>query len=264
MPYAINCHLLFKEVPLFERARAAKEAGFDYVEYWWPFSTAVPSESEVTQFIEAIRSSGAQLIGLNLFAGDMPAGERGVVSLIDRVEEFRSSVPIALAIGQELGCRSFNALYGLHQDGADPAEEARVALENLTFAAQAAHEISGTILLEPVSGAPAYPLKRAADCFEVIDRLIDRGVHNVKFLCDLYHLAANGDDDAAVVEAYGSRAGHVQVADYPGRGEPGTGELPLGSLLQSLRRVGYTGYTALEYNPTVPTVDSFAHLPALD
>lgn len=263
MAYAVNCNLLFKEYPLFERAAAAKAAGFDDVEYWWPFSVAVPSDAEVQAFIDAIKASGTQLIGLNFFAGDMPGGDRGLVSWPARQDEFRANVPVALAIGKELGCRAFNALYGNRQPGEDPAAADEVGLANLAFAAGAAGEIGGTVLLEPVSGAPDYPLKVAADCFAVIDRLEAMGVDNVRFLCDLYHLAANGDDPASVVDRYAARVGHVQIADFPGRGEPGTGTLPLQQLITGLQNGGYRGHVALEYNPTVATTESFADLPVL-
>ncbi len=265
MRYAVNCTLLFKEYPLLERASRAKEAGFDYVEYWWPFEQAVPSDAQVQEFIDAIKASGTQLIGLNLFAGTMPGPDRGVVSWVARQDEFRANVPIAMAIGEELGCKAFNALYGNRQPGEDPARSDAVALDNLAFAAAAAEKIGGKVLLEPVSGAGSeeYPLKLADDCFAVIDALEAQGVTGVTFLADLYHLAANGDDVMSAVHRYAARVGHVQIADYPGRGEPGTGALPLGDLLSHLRSGGYDGYVALEYNPTVPTAESFAALPPL-
>src|SRR5690625_4999612 len=96
---AVNCSIMFKELPLLERPKAAKEAGFDAIEFWWPFPNAEPTEQEVETFIEAVRSADVNLIGLNFFAGDMPAGERGVLCNPDRVAEFRSSVEIASEIG---------------------------------------------------------------------------------------------------------------------------------------------------------------------
>ncbi len=265
MRYAINCSLLFKEYPLLERAAAAKAAGFDFVEYWWPWDIPVPSDAEVQEFIDAVRASGTHLIGLNFFAGTMPGPDRGVVSWIARQNEFRSNVPVALAIGKELGCHAFNALYGNRQPGDDPASSDAVALANYTYAAEQAARIDGIVLVEPVSGAGSenYPLKLADDCFAVIDKLEASGVTNVEFLADLYHLAANGDDVASVIRQYAGRIGHVQIADHPGRGEPGTGELPLADHLAQLQAGGYGGYVALEYNPTLPTVESLTDLPVL-
>lgn len=265
MRYAINCSLLFKEYPLLERAAAAKAAGFDLVEFWWPWDEPVPPDGEVRDFVEAIRASGTQLIGLNFFAGTMPGPDRGVVSWVARQDEFRANVPVTLAIGAELGCRAFNALYGNRQPDEDAGRSAEVALANYAFAAEQAAAIGGVVLVEPVSGpgSEAYPLKLAADCFAVIDRLEADGVTNVKFLADLYHLAVNGDDVAGVVRQHAGRVGHVQVADFPGRGEPGTGSLPLTELLVGLRVGGYDGAVALEYNPTVRTAESFMKLPDL-
>jgi len=265
MQYAINCSLLFKEYPLLERAAQAKKAGFDYVEYWWPWDVATPPQDEVDAFVAAIKASGAQLIGLNLFAGTMPGPDRGVVSWIARQKEFRENVPVAMAIAEKLGCQAFNALYGNRQPDEDQDAADELALENLAYAAAAAAELGGTILLEPVSGpgSEAYPLKHAENCFVVIDKLEANGVANVKFLADLYHLAANGDDVAADIERYAARVGHVQLADFPGRGEPGTGAAPLEEWLASLQTGGYDGYVALEYNPTVPTGASFGSLPNL-
>src|SRR4029077_13617047 len=121
----------------------------------------------------------------------------------------------------------------------------------------AAARIGGVVLLEPVSGAPKYPVLTAADVVGVIDRVErESGVTNLKFLCDLYHLATNGDDVAAAIENYADRIGHVQIADSPGRGEPRTGTLDITGHLAALAAKGYLGYVALDYKPTVGTLDS--------
>lgn len=260
MKYAINCSIMYTELPLLERPQAAKADGFAAVEFWWPWTTAYPSDQEVAAFVAAIKDAGVQLIGLNFFAGDMPGGERGLVSVPHRVAEFRASVATAVAIGKETGCRAFNALYGL--SGGDTDKEARTGIENLVFAGKAVAEIGGTVLLEPVSGADAYPLKLASDVIAVLDAVAGQ-VDNVGFLCDLYHLTANGDDLPAAIQAYGARAAHVQIADAPGRGEPGTGKLDLAGLLTQLKSQGYDGWVALEYKPTVVTSQSYGALPTL-
>jgi hydroxypyruvate isomerase len=130
-------------------------------------------------------------------------------------------------------------------------------VENLRLAAQAASRIGGTVLVEPVSGTPAYPLKTAADALAVIDRV---GERNVGLLADLYHLAVNGDDVDKVIAEHTARIAHVQVADNPGRNEPGTGSLPLDEQLTALETNGYTGWVGLEYKPSAASVDSFAWL----
>jgi len=261
---AVNCSILFTELPLLDRPKAAQEAGFDAVEFWWPFPTATPSSHEVSAFVDAVGSSGTQLVGLNFFAGDMPAGERGIVSHPDRKDEFRASVVTASEIGEALGCKAFNALYGLTLDDSSSGNQQAAALDNLEFAAETVGEIGGTVLLEPVSGAERYPLKTAADVTAIIRELREsRDIYNVKFLYDLYHLAVNGARDLEQIVADNHELiGHVQVADAPARHQPGTGQLDIVSALRELDRHDYDGYVALEYVPQGTTVESFAWVPA--
>ncbi len=261
--YAVNLSMLFTELPLLQRPAAAKEAGFDAVEFWWPFSSAVPADSQVDEFVAAVDEAGVQLIGLNFFAGDMPGGDRGLVSWPARSAEFRDNIDVTVGIGERLGCRAFNALYGNRTDESTPVAQDEVAAENLALAARLAARIDGIVLVEPVSGAPRYPLLTAADVIRVIDRVeAASGVGNVKFLCDLYHLDVNGDDVAAAIEAYADRVGHVQIADSPGRGEPGTGTLDIDGHLAALAAHGYRGYVALEYKPTAGTLEGLSWLPS--
>ncbi|MDN5861523.1 MAG: TIM barrel protein [Pseudonocardia sp.] len=258
MRYAVNCSILFTELPLLERPAAAAAAGFGAVEFWWPFDQAVPPDAEVTAFERAVTDAGVALIGLNFCAGDMPGGDRGLVSWPARAAEFRDNIDATIGIGERLGCRAFNALYGNRVDGATPAEQDELATENLALAAAAADRIGATVLVEPVSGAPRYPLRTAADVLAVIDRV---GAGNVAMLADLYHLAVNGDDVDAVVAAHAGRIAHVQIADAPGRHEPGTGSLDLDGLLGKLASGGYAGWVACEYTPSGASEDSFGWLP---
>jgi hydroxypyruvate isomerase len=260
--YAVNCSLLFTELPLLERPAAAADAGFDAVEFWWPFAEAVPGDRDVDAFVSAVSDAGVQLVGLNFAAGDMPAGDRGLVSWPGRTAEFRDNVDVTVGIGERLGCRAFNALYGNRVDGADPVAQDELGTEQLALAARAAARIDGTVLVEPVSGAPRYPLLTAADVLAVLDRVREQhGVTNAGLLADLYHLAVNGDDVDRVVAEHTDRIAHVQIADAPGRNEPGTGSLPLGRQLTDLEAAGYRGWVALEYKPSTTTADSLGWLP---
>jgi hydroxypyruvate isomerase len=262
LPYEVNCSILFTELPLLERPAAAKEAGFDAVEFWWPFAGAVPSDNEVDRFIRSVTDAGVQLVGLNFFAGDMPGGDRGLVSWPARSGEFRDNVEVTIGIGERLGCRAFNALYGNRVEDADPVAQDELATENLAIAGRAAARIGGTVLVEPVSGAPRDPLLTAADAVGVIDRVAAQtGVANLGFLCDLYHLAVNGDDPDQVIATYGDRVAHVQIADAPGRNEPGTGTLDLDRYLALLAAAGYDGWVGLEYKPSGASSHSFGWLP---
>ncbi|MDF2739306.1 MAG: Hydroxypyruvate isomerase [Actinomycetia bacterium] len=262
LAYEVNCSILFTELPLLERPAAAKEAGFDAVEFWWPFAVAVPADAEVEAFVRAVGDAGVRLVGLNFFAGDMPGGDRGLVSWPARSGEFRDNVEVTIGIGERLGCRAFNALYGNRVDGAGTVAQDDLAVENLAVAGRAAARIGGTVLVEPVSGAPRYPLRTAADAVGVIDRVAaETGVANLGFLCDLYHLASNGDDLDQAIAAHGDRVAHVQIADAPGRHEPGTGTLDLDRYLGALAAGGYRGWVGLEYVPSRGSADSFAWLP---
>ncbi|MEO8906614.1 MAG: TIM barrel protein [Microbacteriaceae bacterium] len=248
MTYTVNCSILLTELPLLERPAAARAAGFDAVEFWWPFASSVPSDADITAFTGAIRDSGVQLTGLNFNAGDMPGGDRGLVSWPARSNEFRDNIAVVAGIGSELGCRAFNALYGNRLDEASAEEQDAIGAENLAAAAAGVAGINGIVLLEPVSGTEAYPLKTAADALAVIDRVTTQsGATNVKLLADFYHLAVNGDDVAAVIESHAADFGHIQIADDPGRGAPGTGNLPLSQWLERSTELGYEGYIGLEY-----------------
>lgn len=260
--YDVNCSILFAELPLLERPAAAKAAGFDAVEFWWPFAEAVPPAADVDAFVAAIRNAGVQLVGLNFFAGDMPGGDRGLVSWPARSAEFRENVALVAAIGGATGCRSFNALYGNRVEGVHQAAQEEMAVENLAIAAAAVARIGGTVLVESVSGAQPYPLRTAADAIAVLDRVrVERGVENLAFLADLYHLTVNGDDLQKVVAGYAGRIGHVQIADAPGRHEPGTGEIDLDGHLAKIEQAGYRGWVGLEYVPSGPSERSFDWLP---
>jgi len=260
--YDVNLSMLFTELPLLQRPAAAAAAGFDAIEFWWPFDTAVPADADLDAFARAVQDAGVALVGLNFFAGDMPGGDRGLVSWPARSAEFRDNVEVTVGLGRRLGCRAFNALYGNRVDGVSPQEQDELGTENLALAAKAAADAGAVVLVEPVSGAPRYPLLTAADVVGVIDRAQrGSGADNVQLLCDLYHLAANGDDLDAAIAAYSGRVGHVQIADHPGRHEPGTGELDIAGYLTQLAAAGYGGHVGLEYKPSGESAASLGWLP---
>ncbi|HEX6761128.1 MAG TPA: TIM barrel protein [Propionibacteriaceae bacterium] len=258
LPYAANCSLLFTEIELLRRPAAARAAGFDAIEFWWPWpDQPVPPDAELDGFIAAVRDAGVKLIGLNFFAGDLAGVDCGVLSIPARSAEFRDNIAVTMGIGDALGVRAFNALYGNRVSEVKAEQQDDLAAENLTLAAKAAAAIGGTVLVEPVSGPKPYPLRTARDVIAVLDR-----VHapNIGFLCDLFHLANNGDDIDAALAAYAHRIAHVQIADHPGRGEPGTGTLDLSRYLSTIEAAGYSGYVGLEYIPTTTTIDSLRWL----
>lgn len=254
--FDVNCSILFTELPLLERPAAAKAAGFDAVEFWWPFDRAVPSDREVDAFVRTIDDAGVALVGLNFAAGNMPAGDRGLLSDPSHTAEFTDGVDIAVDIARRTGCRALNALYGNRVEGCSPAEQDELAVENLTLAARAAEPAGAVVLLEALNAKenPRYPLRTAADVARVIDVL---PAGNVRFLADFYHLAISGEAAAEVVAAHHELIGHVQIADVPGRNQPGTGGFDFDELFGALGAHGYSGWVGLEYRPTGASIDSF-------
>lgn len=261
--YVANCSILFTEIPLLQRPAAAATAGFDAVEFWWPFPAAVPSDADVATFVAAIEGAGVALVALNFPGGDRSAGDRGLVSWPGRSAEFLDGVDIAVGIADRLGTTGFNALYGNRIGGVSPQEQDELAVTNLLAATGAAARVGATVLLEPMSGAPRYPLRTADDVVAVIERVAGAGGggDRLRLLADLYHLAVNGDDLDAAIARHGARIGHVQIADVPGRHEPGTGDLDLDRHLLELQSGGYVGYVGLEYVPTTGTEASLRWLP---
>ena len=262
LDYLVNCSMLFSERPLLERPAAARAAGFDAIEFWWPWpQQPVPADADVDAFVRAIRDAGVRLIGLNFFAGDLAGPDAGALSIPDRSKQFRDNLDIAVGIGEQLDVTAFNALYGNRVDGVGAATQDELARDNLARAADAAAQIGATVLVEPVSGPKPYPLRTADDAVAVVDAVRGAGHANVGFLCDLFHLANNGDDVDAAIARHAEVTSHVQIADCPGRGEPGSGALDLDRHLRDLADRGYAGWVGLEYKPTTDTETSLHWLP---
>jgi hydroxypyruvate isomerase len=257
--FDVNLSILFTELPLLERPAAASAAGFDAVELWWPFSEPVPLDKEIIALRRALADAGTQLVGLNFDAGDMAAGWRGLLSLPDQVDRFRANIASAVAIAEETGCQVLNALYGNRADGVDAAWQDSVALENLTLAAEAADQVGAIVVVEALNAHenPNYPLTSSAAVVKLIDNLRSGGTRNVAFLCDVYHLARMGEDPVAVIQEYQDRIGHIQIADAPGRHQPGTGAIDFPTLFSELISISYGGYVGCEYRPLGPSVESF-------
>lgn len=269
--FDVNLSILFTELPLLERPAAAAAAGFTAVELWWPWiETPTPPQAELDALKKALDDAGTQLVGLNFYAGQLPGPDRGALSLPgEESDRFRANIDVAADFAASVGCRALNALYGNRVDGVDPAAQDTLALDNLVLAARAASRVGAILLIEALNRpeSPHYPLVSAQAAIEVVDRVnAATGLGNARFLLDLYHLSMNGLDAEAltgVIDTYAEKTGHVQIADNPGRGAPGTGALPLQDLLERLRKAGYEGWVGLEYKPgDRPSAESFAWLPA--
>lgn len=256
----VNASILFTELPLHDRFRAVHDAGFDAVELWWPFATPTATDTEIGRLVDAIGRAGLELVSLNLYAGDMAGGQRGIISWPDRAGDVAANAGCIARIAGLTGCRLFNALYG--QRRADiPVEAAdRAAEEGYRIAAEVIGEFGGTLLIESLTSSEngAYPLLTAADAAATIDRIRARtGADNVRMLFDTYHLNNNGDDLIGVIDRFGAVIGHVQLADSPGRAQPGTGTVDFHRVLGHLADTGYSGFASCEYRPKGPSASSF-------
>ncbi|MFE6161383.1 TIM barrel protein [Streptomyces sp. NPDC056486] len=268
--FNVNLSILFTELPLLERPAAAAAAGFTAVELWWPWVDApTPEQSELDALRAAITDAGVELVGLNFYAGQLPGPDRGALSIPgEESEKFRANLPVAADFAKSLGCKALNALYGNRVEGVAPAVQDELALENLVLAAREADRVGAVLLVEALNKpeSPRCPIVSADAAIAVVDKVNSAtGLGNAKFLMDLYHLSMNGEDLPAVIDRYVAQTAHVQIADNPGRGAPGTGSLPLEELLDQLRKAGYEGYVGLEYKAgDRPSADAFGWLPAAD
>ncbi|MFI6876475.1 TIM barrel protein [Streptomyces sp. NPDC050400] len=265
--FNVNLSILFTELPLLERPAAAAAAGFTAVELWWPWVDApVPEQSELDALRDAIKDAGVQLTGLNFYAGQLPGPDRGALSIPgEESEKFRANLDVAADFAASLGCKALNALYGNRVEGVEESVQDELALENLVLAARAADRVGAVLLIEALNKpeSPKCPIVSAPKAIEIVDKVnAATGLGNAKFLMDLYHLSMNGEDLPGVISAYADKTAHVQIADNPGRGAPGTGSLPLEELLDQLTKAGYEGYVGLEYKPgDAPSAESFGWLP---
>jgi hydroxypyruvate isomerase len=214
----------------------------------------VPSGEEPSEVERAVKEAGLEVVLINFDAGDMPSGERGLISDPSRREQFLANVPVALDLARAGGCKRLNALAGHEIPGMDRAEQLALARDNVRSAADAAADHGIEVLIEAVNTIEngPYLLYTTAQAAEFV-----RGVErdNVLLQYDAYHMQRMEGDLVATIREHVGMISHVQIADSPGRGEPGTGEIRYPYLLGVLEGLGYDGYVGLEYNPTTPTTE---------
>jgi hydroxypyruvate isomerase len=246
LSYDVNLSILFTELPLLERPAAAAAAGYQAIELWWPFSGPTPPDAELDALAEAIERAGVRLVCLNSDGGDMAAGDRGLLSRPAHATRFRENLEVAIGFAGRMGCGVLNVLYGNRETDVGPARQDELALENLVHAAKAAERAGLRVVVEVLNAYdnPRYPITSSTAAFRLIDRT---GMSNLAFLADFYHLYRMGEDLAALIAFAAHRFGHVQLADAPGRGKPGTGQIPFDTLLPLLEASPYRGYVGLEY-----------------
>lgn len=244
--FAANLSMLFTEHPFLDRFERAAKAGFEAVEFLFPY--AHPAQ-EIKQRLD---DNGLRLVLHNLPAGDWDAGERGIACHPDRMAEFRAGVARAIEYAQALGAPQLNCLAGKAPAGVSEAALRETFTSNLARAATALSSAGLKLLIEPVNTVdiPGFYLNRTAQALSILDEV---GADNAFVQYDIYHAQRMEGELAATLQTYLPRIGHIQLADNPGRNEPGSGEINYPFLFAHLDRLGYDGWIGCEYKPATTT-----------
>ncbi|MBE0473319.1 hydroxypyruvate isomerase [Rhodoferax sp.] len=244
--FAANLSMLFTELPFLDRFEAASRAGFEAVEFLFPY---VFSAADIKQRLD---THGLKLVLHNLPAGDWDAGERGIACHPDRVDEFRAGVAQAISYATALGVSQLNCLAGKAPAGVNDAVLRSTFVNNLKFAAAELKGAGLRLLIEPINhfDIPGFYLNTTAQALKILDEV---GADNAFVQYDIYHAQRMEGELAATMQKQLARIGHIQLADNPGRNEPGTGEINYPFLFAHLDRIGYTGWIGCEYKPTTTT-----------
>jgi hydroxypyruvate isomerase len=242
-----NLTLLFNELDFLDRFSAARQAGFLGVEYLFPYAY------RKQDLVERLQGNALVQVLHNLPAGDWAGGERGIACLPERVGEFQDGVGSAIEYAQALQCSQLNCLAGIAPSGADPVQLADTLIRNLQFAAGKLKRAGIRLLLEPCNtrDIPGFFLNRSQQAIDIIEAV---GSDNLFLQYDIYHMQVMEGNLAPTIERHLARIGHMQLADNPGRGEPGTGEINYPFLFAFIDRIGYRGWIGCEYKPLKGTV----------
>jgi hydroxypyruvate isomerase len=244
--FAANLSMLFTEVPLLQRFERAARAGFATVELQFPY------EAPAAALREQLVAHRLKMVLHNLPGGDWAAGDRGIACNPARVDEFRAGVARAIEYATKLGVPQLNCLAGKALAGVDEATLRRTFVANLRFAAAALNEAGLKLLIEPINNhdVPGFWLNNTQKAIDVLDEV---GAPNAYVQYDIYHAQRYEGELAATLTKHLARIGHIQVADNPGRNEPGSGEINYPFLFQHLDRIGYKGWIGCEYKPATTT-----------
>jgi len=252
--FAANLSMLFTEAPFLDRFALAARAGFAAVECQFPY------EAPAAEIRARLDDQGLAMVLHNLPAGDWAAGDRGIACLPHRADEFRAGVPRAIAYARTLGVTQVNCLAGIAPAGVEADTLRRTLVGNLRFAARAFADEGLRLLVEPINtfDIPGFFVNRTAQAVELLDEV---GEPNVFVQYDAYHAQRMEGELAGTLARFLPRIAHVQVADNPGRHEPGTGEIRFQFLFAELQRLGYDGWIGCEYRPAGRTEDGLGWLP---
>ena len=251
--FAANLTMMFNEVGFLERFGAAARAGFTGVEYLFPY------DYDRARLQELLREHRLTQVLHNLPAGNWSAGERGIACHPDRTEEFAEGVDNAIAYATALGCKQINCLAGIPPPGVDPREAHATIVGNLKLAARRLGSVGVKLLIEPINtrDIPGFFLHHTDQALNVIKAV---GSENVFLQYDVYHMQIMEGDLAFRIEHHLPQIAHVQIADNPGRHEPGTGEINYDFLFDLIDRIGYSGWIGCEYKPSARTEDGLGWL----
>ncbi len=251
--FAANLSMLFTEVDFLDRFTAAREAGFKGVEYLFPYSF------NKQDLVDALQSNNLTQVLHNLPPGDWEAGERGIATMADRVDEFRAGVDQAIEYATALGCKQVNCLAGIAPEGADPAVLKSTFISNLSYAAGRLGENGIRLLIEPINtmDMPGFYLSTTTQALDILKAV---GSDNLAIQYDIYHMQRMEGDLARTIQNNLTTIEHLQLADNPGRNEPGTGEINYPFLFSFLGSIGYQGWIGCEYIPATTTTEGLGWL----
>jgi hydroxypyruvate isomerase len=251
--FAANLSMLFTEVPFLDRFERAARAGFDAVEFLFPYAF------KAEEIRARLKGNGLTPVLHNLPPGDWEGGERGLACLPGRVDDFRASVALGLAYATALGVPQVHCMAGKAPVGVSHELLRQTCVANLRYAATEAQARGVKLLIEPINAhdMPGYFMNRTALALAVMDEVAS---DNLFLQYDLYHAQRSEGELAATISQHLARIAHIQIADNPGRHEPGTGEIHYPFLFAHLDRLGYRGHVGCEYRPAGGTEAGLAWL----
>lgn len=254
--FAANLSMLFTELDFPDRFAAAAKAGFKGVEYLFPYAYAKED------LARRLKDNGLVQVLHNLPAGDWDAGERGIACHPDRVDEFRRGVAKAIEYAHALNCPQVNCLAGKIPPGVDHATAHRTFVDNLRFAAAELKKAGIRLVIEPINtfDIPGFFLSRTDQALAIIAEV---GSDNLRVQYDIYHAQRMEGELGNTISKHLGSIGHIQLADNPGRHEPGTGEINYRWLLRHIDEAGYDGWIGCEYKPAARTEDGLGWITAL-
>ena len=250
----LNVSVLLKEYPFLERFDQAAKLGFEAVEFYWH------REENPNDVASRALDAGLKVAAFNFDAGDLPSGDRGLLSDPERQSQLRDNVPVALELAHKVGCRKLTALAGNLRPNEDRENQLDFVRENLRWVCEQANEAGVTVMVEAINGwdNKLYPFTNTRDTLSFLDSV---NAPNLLYLFDIYHMQRMEGNLVSTLKEHADKIGHIQIADSPHRHQPGTGEINYRFVFEAIETSGYDGSVGLEYNPLGSTEESLKWLP---